>query len=337
MPRSRLLFWSVVAIGFVVLPGRLFSEVFVLRLGNVLVVAIAAMGLHILVNWTGELSLAQAAFVGLPGLLVAKLSFDHQVSPITLIPVGIVMGAVVGGIVGLPALRAKGFYVVIVTIAAELCIESFFYTKSWLVGAGGEEQVATPRLGPWKFLTNRHLYPVLAVIFVVVIVLLRMLYHSKVVRGLLWIRENPEAAAAAGIPVAAYRTIAYVLAGSFAGLSGALAAVWIGRVSPGSFVLQQSLTYLIIVVIGGPGFVGGTIAAAFVLTGGNLIIPQGIRILDYIGPLGLVYTLTSAKGGFNRAGREIAARWQHRRRSPPPGDQSPAPRASPVAAQAPGG
>jgi branched-chain amino acid transport system permease protein len=322
MPRRQLVLWVVCAAALVILPSRLFSEVFVLRLGNVLVVAIAAIGLHILVNWAGELSLAQAAFVGMPGLLVAKLSFDHQISPITLVPVGIVMGAIVGGVVGMPALRAKGLYVVIVTIAAQLGIQSFFYTKSWLVGAGGEEQVAVARLGPWTFLTNRQLFPFLAVVFVLVIVLVRVLYHSKVARGLLWIRENPEAAAAAGVPVSAYRTIAYVLAGAFAGLSGALAATWVGRVSPGSFGLQQSLTYLIIVVIGGPGFIGGTIGGAFILTGGNLIIPEGIRLLDYIGPLGLVYTLTSAKGGLNRAGREISARVRHRRGSaiPPAGE-----------------
>jgi len=318
MPRRVAAFWTVAAAAFVFVPGHAFSEVTVLRLGNVLVIATAAFGLHVLVNWAGELSLAQAAFVGLPGLLVAKLSFDHQLDPVVLIPLGLAVGALVGGAVGLPALRAKGIYVVIVTIAAELGIESFFYTKSWLVGAGGLEQVATPKLGPWVFRTNRSLFPVLAVVFVAVVVVMRAVYHSKVGRGLVWVRENPDAAAAAGVPVASYRTIAYVLAGALAGLSGALAATWVGRISPGSYGLQQSLSYLIIVVIGGPGFLGGTIVAAFLLTGSNLVIPQGIKILDYIGPLGLVYTLTSAKGGFNRAGREIAAKWRNRGKHHPP-------------------
>jgi ABC-type branched-subunit amino acid transport system permease subunit len=177
------------------------------------------------------------------------------------------------------------------------------------VGPGGEQPVATPTIGPWTFTTDRGLFPVLAIVFVLSIVVLRRMYHSKVVRGLLWIRENPEAAAAGGVPVNGYRALAYVLAGAFAGLSGALAATWTGVVSPGSFTLTQSLNYLIIVVIGGAGFVGGTIYGSFILAGGNLIIPPDIHILDYLGPLGLIFTLTSAKGGLNRAGREIAARW----------------------------
>src|SRR6185312_12688799 len=62
----RAAIWAVVAIVFVAVPGHLFSTVFVLQLGDVLIAAIAAMALHVLVNWTGELSLAQAAAVGLP-------------------------------------------------------------------------------------------------------------------------------------------------------------------------------------------------------------------------------------------------------------------------------
>jgi branched-chain amino acid transport system permease protein len=309
----RAVIWAVVAIAFVAVPGHLFSDVFVLQLGNVLIAAIAAMGLHVLVNWTGELSLAQAAAVGLPGLAVAEISATHSVDPLTLIPFAIAIGAVLGAVIGFPALRATGLFVAVVTLAAQEGVQSFFYNQAWLVGTGGQTFVATPALGSWIFTTNNEQYPFLAVVFVVVIVVLRQIYHSKVGRGWLWIRENQQAAAAAGIPVASYRMYAYIVAGGFGGLAGGLAASWVGVLSPSTYTLNQSLLYLFIAVIGGPGFVGGVIVAAFILTGGNLIIPQGIHLLDYLGPIGLVVTLTTAKGGFNQAGREMRSLWRRRR------------------------
>jgi branched-chain amino acid transport system permease protein len=309
----RVFIWAVLVVAFVAAPGYLFSNVFVLQLGNVLIAAIAAMGLHVLVNWTGELSLAQGAAVGLPGLAVAEISATHSVDPLLLIPVAIAIGAAFGAVIGLPALRATGLFVAVVTLAAQEGVQSFFYNQAWLVGTGGQEFVATPTLGPFIFTSNNEQYPFLAAVFVVAIIVLRQVYHSKVGRGWLWIRENQQAAAAAGIPVATYRLYAYIVAGAFGGLAGALAASWVGVLSPSTYTLDQSLSYLFIVVIGGPGFVGGVICAAFILTGGNLVIPQGIHLLDYLGPIGLVVTLTTAKGGFNQAGREMRSLWRRRR------------------------
>ncbi len=73
-----------------------FAEATVYKLGLVLIVVVGAIGLHVLVNWTGELSLAHATIIGFPAFVVAKLSADHALSPLYLLPVGVLAGAAVG-------------------------------------------------------------------------------------------------------------------------------------------------------------------------------------------------------------------------------------------------
>ena len=289
---------------FVVLPSLL-AEATVYKLGLVLIVVVGAIGLHLLVNWAGELSLAHAALVGLPAFVAAKLSADHNVSPLLLLPVAAAVGLIAGAVVGLPAIRARGIQVALVTLAAGVAIDRFFFTKTWLVGDGGGAHVSVPRLGPFTFATARSLYPVLALLVVVTIAGTWAFYRSKLGRGLLWVKAQPDAAAAFGIPVARYRTMAYAVAGAFAGFSGGLTAVWVQRLTPQAFPLSRSFTYLIIVALAGRGFVGGVAAAAVIIEGGRLFLPNADALFTYGAPIGLILTLTQHQAGLNGMGRQL--------------------------------
>src|SRR5204863_4287113 len=114
--------------------------------------------------------------------------------------------------------------------------------------------------------------------------------------------------AAFGVPVARYRTLAYVLAGGFAGFSGALTAMWVQRLTPQAFPLTKSFTYLIVVALAGRGFVGGVAAAASIIEGGRLFLPNADALLTYGAPLGLIVTLTRYPTGLNGFGRRLADR-----------------------------
>ncbi|MBV8957723.1 MAG: branched-chain amino acid ABC transporter permease, partial [Actinobacteria bacterium] len=245
---------------------------------------------------------------GLPAFVVAKLSADHHISPLVLLPAGLLVGLMVGALVGVPAMRARGLQVALVTLAAGVAIDRFFFTKAWLVGGDTGAAVSVPRLGPFTFATARSLYPVLATVSVVAVVAAFALHRSKVGRAFLWVKANPDAAAAFGVPVAAYRIAAYALAGAFAGLAGGLTAAWVGRLTPQAFPLSKSFTYLIIVAIAGRGFVGGVAAAAAFIEGGRLFLPNADAVLTYGAPLGLIVTLTRHPAGLNGFGRQIAAR-----------------------------
>lgn len=286
----------------------LFDETTVYKAGLVLIVLVAAIGLHLLVNWAGELSLAHATLVGLPAFVVAKVSSEHGVSPILLLPVGVLVGLVAGAVVGLPAIRARGLQVALVTLAAGVAIDRFFFTKEWLVGSVSSDPVATPSIGPWTFDTSQSLYPVLGIVVVLTIAVAWAIYRSKLGRAFLWVKAQPDAAAAFGIPVARYRALAYALAGGFAGLAGGLTTMWVQRLTPEAFPLSRSFTFLIIVALAGRGFIGGVALAAAAVEGGALFLANGDAFITYAAPIGLLLTLTKHPAGLNGFGRQIAAR-----------------------------
>jgi ABC-type branched-subunit amino acid transport system permease subunit len=294
------------AAAFVLLP-TLMGEATVYKFGLVLIVLAAAIGLHLLVNWAGELSLAHAPLIGLPAFVVGKLSVDHHLSPVYLLPVAVAVGCLAGAVVGFPAIRARGLQVALVTLAAGVAIDRFFFTREWVVGPSGGAQVQVPTLGPITFATARSLYPLLALFVLMTIAAAWIIYRSKLGRALLWIKAHPDAAAAFGVPVGRYRTLAYILAGAFAGFGGGLTAMWVQRLTPQAFPLQLSFTYLIIVALAGRGFVGGVAAAAAAVEGGRLFLASGDAFITYAAPIGLIFTLTQHRAGLNGFGRQIAA------------------------------
>jgi hypothetical protein len=176
------------------------------------------------------------------------------------------------------------------------------------VGSVSSRAVATPSLGPWKFASSQALYAVLAVVVVATIAAAYAIYRSKLGRAFLWIKAQPEAAEAFGIPVARYRALAYALAGGFAGLAGGLTTMWVQRLTPEAFPLSRSFTFLIIVALAGRGFVGGVAVAAGVVEGGQLFLANGSAFITYAAPLGLLVTLTKHPTGLNGLGRIFGAR-----------------------------
>ena len=296
----------IVALAVVAALPLLLAEATVYKLGLVLIVLVGATGLHLLVNWAGELSLAHAPLIGLPAFVVGKLSSDHGISPVYLLPLAVVVGLAAGLVVGVPAIRARGLQVALVTLAAGVAIDRFFFTREWVVGPSGGAQVDVPRLGPLTLATARSLYPLLVVLVAVALVGAWATYRSKVGRALMWVKAHPDAAAAFGIPVGRYRMLAYGLAGAFAGFAGGLTALWVQRLTPQAFPLTLSFTYLIVVALAGRGFVGGVAAAAATVEGGRLFLASGDAFITYAAPLGLIFTLTRHPAGLNGLGRQLA-------------------------------
>jgi branched-chain amino acid transport system permease protein len=284
------------------------SEVMVYKAGLIVVFLVAAMGMHLLVNWAGQLSLAHAAMIGLPAFVAVRLSESHGISPLYLLPVATTVGAAVGAVVGLPTLRAQGVQVALVTLAAGIAVDRFFFTKEWLVGSVGGRTAAAPRLGPFTLSTSRSLYLVVLAVAAVAAAALWMLLHSRVGRAWFWVRDEPQAASAFGIPVPGYRLAAYVASGCFAGLAGGLTVAWVGQLTPAAFPATLSLTHLVVAVVAGTGYLGGLAFAALMLEGGRLFAASADALVVYGGPLALVFTITRYQSGVNGAGRSIMER-----------------------------
>ena len=283
------------------------------KLGLIAIVFIGAIGLHILVNWSGELSLAHAGFIGLPAFVVAQLSSHAHASAILVLPLGVAAGALLGLVVAVAALRARGLQVALVTLAVGIAISRFFFVRSWVIGPPAGLHIPAPSLFGIRFETSRSLLPVLIVVVAVAALACRSLLESKVGRALSLVRSNPDAAAAVGIPVAFYRGLAYALAGSFAGLAGASYVLWVQRVSPKAFPLELGFTYLVIAVLAGKGALTGVAMAAVLIEGGQVfsILPRDFAL--YAGPVALIFNVTRYQEGFNGLLRETRLRLGRRR------------------------
>lgn len=235
-------------------------------LAGVAAVAIAALGLDVLVGRTGQLSLAHAAFMGVGAFATIEVGGRGAPWPIAMLA-GVAGTAVVATVAGLPALRIRGLQVAIVTLALQLAMEKFVYPDDDLTGAN----LTLDR--PSLLTTPKALYYFAIACVVVVLVVRRRLGVTRGGRALLAVRDIELRSNAFGIEPGPAKLGAYTLSGAITGLAGAILAF---KEAPGAisdtspFALLQSLLLVAIVVVGGAGSGAGIVLAAFFLNG----IPQ---------------------------------------------------------------
>jgi len=231
-----------------------------------------ALGLNLILGYTGHLSLGHAAFYGIGAytstLLVMKLHFSFWLA----LPCAGLAGGIAGIMLGFPALRLKGPYLVICTIAfVEIAHQIFMNWESLTRGPMGITGIPSPEnvsIGSFIIdFSEKQAYYYLVLIIVIISLLLNIsLIRSKTGRALVAIREDQIAAAVMGINLTFYKLIAFFGATFLAGIAGSLYAHYIGFVSPESFTLGESINILIMVVVGGMGTLIGPVFGSIGLT-----------------------------------------------------------------------
>ena len=245
-------------------------------LGLVVVQSIAVLSLNLLMGYAGQVSLGQAAFVGVGAFATAEAARVGTPFPLTILA-GVVGGALVAAIVGLPSLRIRGFQVAATTLAFGLVAERLLFTRPWDPGAGTGLGLDRPNVidGGQGFL-------LLALAgLAAVIAVDRAIRRSRVGRAFTAIRDREDTAAARGIPVGLTKLLAYALSGAIAGLAGGLFAYLLQRATPESFTAFVSLGLVAAVVVGGLGSWSGAIVAGVVFAG----LPELLRPAAGYAPL----------------------------------------------------
>jgi branched-chain amino acid transport system permease protein len=234
---------------------------------------IAALGLNILVGFTGQISIGHAAFFLFGAFTSAYLSSKLGVPVFFAIPLSGFITAVVGLIFGLPAARLKGLYLAIATLAAQYILLDFFSRADWFSGG------TTPALAePFSILgytvqgDRQYFYVVLAYV-VASFVLVTNLMRTRDGRALVAVRDHYLSAEIMGINLTKYRTLSFGLAAFFAGVGGALYAHYQLVVSNEGFGIDRSILFLAMVIIGGTGSIMGTLmGTAFVV-----LLPESMQ------------------------------------------------------------
>ena len=241
---------------------------YMLVIDSILIAIVAVYGLNLLTGFAGLISIGHAAFVGVGAYTLATfarlLGGDHVLLthfwPLMIIVAGLV-GAVIGGIVGLPALRLKHLYLVIATLSFQM-IFLWFINFSKFYDQGQTIAIGRVFWFTGKVVRKQHYFFWYYVILVFVVVLgfaVRNLLRTRYGRSLVAVRDNDRAADAMGMHPGFTKVYAFALSGFFSGVAGALHAyLWRG-VGFESFTLHHSISYLAMAIVGGLGTLVGSI------------------------------------------------------------------------------
>src|ERR1700723_716099 len=184
--------------------------------------AIAALGLNILVGFTGQISIGHAAFFLLGAFTSAYISNNLPIPVFFAIPLAGVVTALIGLIFGVPAARLKGLYLVIATLAAQYILLDFFSRADWFSGGSVPASANPFSIFGYTFRGDRQYFYVVLAYVVVSYVLVTNLMRPRDGRALVAIRDHYLSAEIMGINLTRYRTLSFGLAAFFAGIAGAL-------------------------------------------------------------------------------------------------------------------
>ena len=225
---------------------------------------IACHGLNLLTGFTGQISLGQAAFMGVGAYACSILIGQAGVPFIIALPVAGAITALVGMVFGIPSLRLRGLYLAIATIAAQFIIE--FTIRRWdkLTGGVAGMYVDPGTLGPLHFDDYTHLYYLTFALVVAVTLTTKNIVRARSGRAFIAIRDRYLAAEVIGVNLFKYRLMSFAVSSFYAGIAGALLAQYLEVITHESFTIQQSIDYLAMCIIGGLGhLLGGILGVGF--------------------------------------------------------------------------
>lgn len=292
IPLPKIALTVIVVWTFVFFP--LWADDYLLNLANLIGIAcLGAIGLNILLGYTGQISIGHAAFMSVGAYTFAALMHELHVPWVIAMLAGGFMAAAVGIFVGLPSLRIKGLYLAVATLAAQLIIEWFInhFTsltgKDWLgSGAQGTVFVTMPTVpwysasGGWEFLvldSNRGLFFVIYVILVIGIVFAMNLFRTHLGRAFIAVRDRDVAAEIIGINIFKTKLIAFAISSFYAGITGVLYTYYFSAATTEAFTLGISIEFLAMVIIGGLGSILGSILGAIFIKMLPIVLDLVIR------------------------------------------------------------
>lgn len=229
------------------------------------IAVIGAIGLNILVGFTGQISLGQGGFLAVGAYTSALLHLRAGVPVPLSVLAAVLTTAAVGAFFGLPALRLKGLYLAIATLAAQEII--LFAVRNWEAVTGGTDSISLPRVELFGFLFRRdfHWYWLIVTIATLAVLAGRNLFRTGYGRAFLAVRDQDIAAEAIGVNVTRTKVLAFALSSGFVGLAGALTAHYRGIVTWERFTLEVSVLYLAIIIVGGLGSIAGAVYGSIFL------------------------------------------------------------------------
>jgi len=234
---------------------------------------IAALGLNLVVGFTGQISLGHSAFFGFGAFASAWLNNSLGVPVFFAIPLAGIMTMFVGLLAGIPAGRIKGLYLAIATLASQFILEDFFARANWFTGGSSGAMAEYLTIFGVTFDTDQSYFYVVLFYVVLMFTFTSNLVRTRDGRALIAVRDHYLSAEIMGINLTWYRVMSFGLSALYAGIGGALFGHYLGFVSVEGFTITLSIQFIAMIIIGGLGSIYGTMLGTIFM----VLLPEGME------------------------------------------------------------
>lgn len=241
-----------------------------------LIAAISALGMQLLIGFSGQLSMGQAAFFGLGAYTSGVLTKHIQIPfVVAFFAAGLVAGLF--SLILVPITRLRGIYLAVATLGFTIIVHLVILNEEWLTGSSfGMLGIPWPSFGPFVLQGETSVYYLALMVLIAVYVGCSRLVDSRFGRGLQAIMLDEDAARASGINVTLYKSKCFVVSAIVTGFAGCLFAHHSRYLNPNDFTFWRSIDILIMAVVGGIGSLPGAVVGAFVV----ILLPEYLRAFD---------------------------------------------------------
>lgn len=298
LPEVRNTVWGLrwAGVGALLLLPLALSGSQVNLVAAILIYAMVGTSLVVLTGWAGQVSLGQMAFVGagaaVAGAITSRVGWDLWVS----ILLAGLAGALVALLIGLPALRIRGLYLAVTTLAFALTASHYLLNRSYFSSWLPTDRVPRPLLfGRISVESEVRYYYLTVVVFLGVLAAVKRVRGSRTGRVLISTRDNERASESFGINLTRAKLTAFGLSGFLAAVAGALFVHHQQALDQGVYFPAESLVVFSMVVIGGLGSIPGAVVGAFYVRGVTWFLPPAFRF--FTNGFGLVIVLLLLPGG----------------------------------------
>lgn len=243
------------------------------------IASIAAIGLNILIGYTGQISLGHGAFFGVGAYSAAVLATSADLPFWLSVSAAGLITAFVGMVFGIPSVRLKHLYLTIATLAGQFIIE--YVLLHWESLTGGPEGIilAEATLFGLHLSDDRRFFYVIFACFTLMTWIAANLVRTRYGRAFVAIRDNDRAAEGMGIPIFRYKLLSFGISSFYAGLAGGLWAYYTISITPEPFTLFLSIEYIAMIIIGGLGSICGAVFGAIFITMLNEILSRATEFI----------------------------------------------------------
>jgi branched-chain amino acid transport system permease protein len=304
---SRRALFLAIAAAFVFVPW-MWGPSNQLLAGFAIVWSIIGVSLVVLTGWSGQISLGQFGIAGVAGVIAGNLAARWNVDFLFVILVAGAAGAAVALLVGLPALRIKGLFLAVTTLALAVALDQYFLNQSTFPQFIPLNGVPRPLLLQRFDLNNNYTMYLVCLGFLGLCILATMgMRKARAGRVLIGTNDNERAAASVSVPTTQVRLAGFAIAGIIAGVAGALDVYLLDALNPGSFPPVDSITVFGYAVIGGLGSVTGVLLGVLIFKYLESITALG-QVHLVISGAALLWVLSVLPGGFGQVVYDIRDR-----------------------------